>query len=603
MTTIDRKVGVLGGGQLGRMMAEAAARMGVKMTCLDPLGTASPTGMVCGSAVTGAFTDPAKIRELAEMVDVLTVEIEHVDAEGLAKVEKEAGAVIHPSPSTIALIQDKLLQKQHLSGVSGVALGEYCDIPDTAALLAAGERWGYPIMLKTRKNAYDGRGNLPVRSAAEAASAFTTLSNDGKAALYAEKWCDFEKELAVMVARSAGGRVEAYPIVETVQLDSMCHTVVAPAQVPRGAMAAAKEVAMKAIASLSGGGIFGVELFLTKDGGVLLNEIAPRPHNSGHYTMDGLCATDQFEQHLRCVLDLPLGSTEMRVPAAGMLNVIGTSDGLLATTSKPLNRALSMRNAHVHWYGKAPPKARRKMGHINVSGPSVAAVQAAIDALQKDEAGAAEEVNGVAVAAGGKRKRVSKKEGGAGATDAAAVASPAAIAAAEAAAAVPIVGIIMGSDSDLPTMKAAAEILDEFKVPYELTIVSAHRTPQRMYEYAQSASNRGLRCIIAGAGGAAHLPGMVAAITPLPVIGVPVKSSALSGNDSLLSIVQMPKGIPVATVAIGNAANAGLLAVRMLGMADHTLLDKMADYMSGQESTVLEKASRLEDVGYKGYEP
>ena len=601
MTTIDRKVGVLGGGQLGRMMAEAAARMGVKMTCLDPLGTASPTGMVCGSAVTGAFTDPAKIRELAEMVDVLTVEIEHVDAEGLAKVEKEAGAVIHPSPSTIALIQDKLLQKQHLSGVSGVALGEYCDIPDTAALLAAGERWGYPIMLKTRKNAYDGRGNLPVRSAAEAASAFTTLSNDGKAALYAEKWCDFEKELAVMVARSAGGRVEAYPIVETVQLDSMCHTVVAPAQVPRGAMAAAKEVAMKAIASLSGGGIFGVELFL-KGRRRPANEIAPRPHNSGHYTMDGLCATDQFEQHaLRARFAARLDGDARA--GGGMLNVIGTSDGLLATTSKPLNRALSMRNAHVHWYGKAPPKARRKMGHINVSGPSVAAVQAAIDALQKDEAGAAEEVNGVAVAAGGKRKRVSKKEGGAGATDAAAVASPAAIAAAEAAAAVPIVGIIMGSDSDLPTMKAAAEILDEFKVPYELTIVSAHRTPQRMYEYAQSASNRGLRCIIAGAGGAAHLPGMVAAITPLPVIGVPVKSSALSGNDSLLSIVQMPKGIPVATVAIGNAANAGLLAVRMLGMADHTLLDKMADYMSGQESTVLEKASRLEDVGYKGYEP
>merc|ERR1719499_2575631 len=130
----------------------------------------------------------------------------------------------------------------------------------------------------------------------------------------------------------------------------------------------------------------------------------------------------------------------------------------------------------------------------------------------------------------------------------------------------PRVGIIMGSDSDLPCMRAAAEVLEDFGVPFELSIVSAHRTPQRMFDYAKEAEARGLQCIIAGAGGAAHLPGMVAAMTPLPVIGVPVKSSMLSGNDSLLSIVQMPKGIPVATVAIHNAANAGLLAVRMLGM-------------------------------------
>lgn len=167
--------------------------------------------------------------------------------------------------------------------------------------------------------------------------------------------------------------------------------------------------------------------------------------------------------------------------------------------------------------------------------------------------------------------------------------------------AAPLVGIIMGSDSDLPTMRAAAEILEHFKVPFELTIVSAHRTPKRMFEYAQSASTRGLQCIIAGAGGAAHLPGMVAALTPLPVIGVPVKSSALSGNDSLLSIVQMPRGVPVATVAIGNAANAGLLAVRMLGMADRKLRAAMATFMAEEEATVLAKAAKLEKEGYAAY--
>ena len=159
----------------------------------------------------------------------------------------------------------------------------------------------------------------------------------------------------------------------------------------------------------------------------------------------------------------------------------------------------------------------------------------------------------------------------------------------------------MGSDSDLPKMKAACEILDEFKVPYEVTIVSAHRTPQRMYEYASSAASRKLKVIIAGAGGAAHLPGMVAAITSLPVIGVPVKSSALSGNDSLLSIVQMPRGVPVATVAIDNSANAGLLAIRILGTHDESLSKKVIEHQKSEKETVEEKARKLEDIGVEAY--
>jgi len=141
-----------------------------------------------------------------------------------------------------------------------------------------------------------------------------------------------------------------------------------------------------------------------------------------------------------------------------------------------------------------------------------------------------------------------------------------------------LVGIIMGSDSDLPTMQGAADILKEFGVPFELRVVSAHRTPHDMAQYAESAEGRGLRVIIAGAGGAAHLPGMVASLTNLPVIGVPVMSKALQGMDSLLSIVQMPAGIPVATMAIGNARNAGLLAVRILGVADASLRTGMQAY-------------------------
>jgi 5-(carboxyamino)imidazole ribonucleotide mutase len=144
----------------------------------------------------------------------------------------------------------------------------------------------------------------------------------------------------------------------------------------------------------------------------------------------------------------------------------------------------------------------------------------------------------------------------------------------------PLVGIVMGSDSDLPTMRGAAEICARFGVPHELRIVSAHRTPDDMAEYGRTAHTRGLRVIIAGAGGAAHLPGMLAAHTPLPVIGVPVMSEALRGLDSLLSIVQMPAGVPVATVAIGNARNAGLLAVRILAASDPTLRQRMLDYQA-----------------------
>ncbi len=165
----------------------------------------------------------------------------------------------------------------------------------------------------------------------------------------------------------------------------------------------------------------------------------------------------------------------------------------------------------------------------------------------------------------------------------------------------PLIGIIMGSDSDLPTMQAAIGICEQFEIPHEVEIVSAHRTPERMVEYAKTARTRGLKVIIAGAGGAAHLPGMVAALTPLPVIGVPVQTKTLQGIDSLYSIVQMPAGIPVATVAIGNATNAGLLAVQILAINEPELLDRVAAYRQSLQAMVLEKQAKLDRVGYKNY--
>ncbi len=163
------------------------------------------------------------------------------------------------------------------------------------------------------------------------------------------------------------------------------------------------------------------------------------------------------------------------------------------------------------------------------------------------------------------------------------------------------IGIIMGSDSDMPVMAKAAEILDQFGVDYEMTIISAHREPDEFFEYARTAEERGFKVIIAGAGMAAHLPGMCAAIFPMPVIGIPMHTSSLGGRDSLYSIVQMPSGIPVATVAINGGANAALLALKMLAISDAALLEKLKDYKDDLAEAVKDKAKKLEKNGYKEY--
>lgn len=167
----------------------------------------------------------------------------------------------------------------------------------------------------------------------------------------------------------------------------------------------------------------------------------------------------------------------------------------------------------------------------------------------------------------------------------------------------PTVSIIMGSDSDLPVMREAADILSEFSIPFEISIVSAHRTPDRMLAFAKEAHKRGIKVIIAGAGGAAHLPGMVASLSPLPVIGVPIKSSnSIDGWDSVLSILQMPGGVPVATVALNGAKNAGILAAQILGTSDKTIQEKMQAYKSSLRDKVLQKVEKLSEKGYDSYQ-
>lgn len=552
-------VGILGGGQLGRMMAQAAHRLGVRLTILDPKGEQSPAGQLCHESITGSFTDATAIRQLAAQVDLLTVEIEHVNAQVLMELEKE-GKTIHPSPETIRLIQDKYRQKEFLNQLE-IPVADSRLVETLEQVEDVAKEFGYPFMLKSRTFAYDGNGNAAVHSSDQIQSAWKKLKGQN-GMLYAEKWVPYTKELAVMIVRGKNNQVQAYPLTETVQQNNICHTVLAPAQVTSKIQLEAIEMSRKAVQHLKGCGIFGVELFLTADGQVLLNEIAPRPHNSGHYTIEA-CETDQFEQHLRAVTGMPLGSCELKVGAAMMVNVLGDPTEQEQTTYLPLQRALSIPGAGIHRYGKDGVRAGRKLAHITVTAPTLPQL---FDRVCHIDETYVERYRSKKIASNGAQ-----------------------------------VGIIMGSDSDLPCMKAAAQVLEQFDIPYELTIVSAHRTPVRMYEYATSASARGLRVIIAGAGGAAHLPGMVAALSPLPVIGVPVKTSTLNGQDSLLSIVQMPRGVPVATVAIGNAMNAGLLAIRILGLSDEKYERLMSEFMSDQEQNVKTKIDAMEEDGWSKY--
>ena len=563
------RVACVGGGQLGRMMALEAPRLGIAMKFLDPSGDQCPAAQVVPSSIVqGSLKDADKIRELAKDADVVTVEIEHVGVETLEALEKE-GVNVQPSGRVLGIIRDKHLQKEHFRSHC-IPLPPFRATPSKEAIKEIAYVLGLPLMLKSRKGGYDGRGNAVLKSASDAdiENALSQLgcgvSADSKLDLYAEGWIDFDSEVAVMVVRSSNGQdTDSYPAVNAIQQNSICRVVLAPARhVPAEIRNECERLAKAAIDSLGEGasGMFGVELFVTKDGKVLLNEVAPRPHNTGHYTQDA-CAVSQFENHLRGVCGLPLGSTKMIVEAAAMVNVLGASSGTEEDTLKSSNAAMSMPTAVVHWYGKGGCRAGRKMGHINLTGNSHAELDANLSELLALE--------GIPVSL--------MPDGRLDST--------------------PLVGVIMGSQSDLPTMNAAVDMLKKFGVPYEVDIVSAHRTPDKLMSYSRLAAGRGIRVIIAGAGGAAHLPGMVAAMTPLPVVGVPVKTSTLSGVDSLYSIVQMPRGVPVATVAIGNAMNAGLLAVRILSTSRADLRQKMEDYQAEMTEMVNDMSSKLTELG------
>jgi 5-(carboxyamino)imidazole ribonucleotide synthase len=355
-------LGIVGGGQLAKMTAQAAAQLGCKVVILERQ-TEFPAANVAARTLIGDWDDPDSLLDLAALVDVVTLENEFVDAGALAFLEQR-GHTLWPSSATMRLIQDKFVQKQTLAAAGlPVPLPRAVERMEDVAAVAC--EWGFPFLLKARRNAYDGKGNATVRSGTDIETAWRKLGGPSGNPLFAEQFCPFTHELAVIVTRSSSGAVVTYPVVETVQRDHICHLVRAPAPVAPEIAERAAELARRAVEAVSAVGSFGVEMFLTGAGQILVNELAPRVHNSGHYTIEA-CVCSQFENHVRAVLGWPLGSTEMVAPAAAMVNLLGGANG--AGAPMGLDKALAVAGAHVHIYGKTASAKGRKMGHVTAIG-------------------------------------------------------------------------------------------------------------------------------------------------------------------------------------------------------------------------------------------
>jgi len=355
------RLGIVGGGQLAKLTALAALDLGCEVSVLER-SAYSPAAPLSSHYAVGDWNDPETLLRLAERVDVLTLENEFVDATSLALVEGRGHTVL-PRARSIKLVQDKLVQKQTLRD-AGLPLPDFGPVKTPEAVAAAGDAMGWPLVLKARRNGYDGKGNATLEGPDDVAAAWARLGG-GERALYVESFCPFVMELATILTVGRDGRVASYPVVESEQLDHICHVVRAPAAVPTGIYRQAEEVAQRAVAAVGGGGSFGVEMFLMPDGRVLVNELAPRVHNSGHYTIEG-CATSQFENHVRAVLGLPLGSAELQARAAVMVNLLGAGRG--AGWPAGVSDALRIPGVHVHIYGKAESRPGRKMGHVTAIG-------------------------------------------------------------------------------------------------------------------------------------------------------------------------------------------------------------------------------------------
>jgi len=357
---MKKRIGIIGGGQLGKMMILEAKRLGFYVAILDPTPNC-PASSISDYQVVSAFDDPAGYRELSALVDVITYEFEHIHAPVLETLEKE-GHVIYPSVTSLKTIQNKYTQNQALHA-AGVPLPRFALVESVADIHNWGkpENFGYPLMLKATLGGYDGKGNALIPDAASAEAAFQSLGG-GARQVMVEEFVNFEREISILASRGIDGSRVIYPAAENHHRNSILDTTIVPARVSDEAVKKATEIASRVMEVFGGVGTFCVEMFVTKEGEVSVNEVAPRPHNSGHYTIEG-CLANQFENHIRAIVGLPFGSVELRCPTV-MVNLLGESDGV--TELVGLMEAYRDPDLKVHLYGKETSAVNRKMGHFTV---------------------------------------------------------------------------------------------------------------------------------------------------------------------------------------------------------------------------------------------
>jgi 5-(carboxyamino)imidazole ribonucleotide synthase len=358
---MKKTIGIIGGGQLGRMLTEAAHKLGFEVVVIDPTPNC-PAAQVGAHQIKALLTDKKAVQKLANKSDFITVEIEHIDTKSLQELE-ESGKMVNPRAQTLKIIQNKYEQKLFLQS-KGIAVADFADLVswDNAVNYL---RVNGSMYLKSKFNAYDGRGNWNINSISQLDK---TLTKDLAENFYIEKHITVQKEFAVMVAKDIAGNTISYPVTQSIHKRSICIETKTPAKLPSYILNRAQALAEKTVACFEGAGMYGVELFLVDLDTIIVNEVAPRVHNSGHYTLDG-CTVSQFEQHIRAISGMKLGDASLVVPAVSMINILGERNGPTKVTGVNLTKAIS--GVSVYMYGKSPTKIDRKMGHINAVGDTI----------------------------------------------------------------------------------------------------------------------------------------------------------------------------------------------------------------------------------------
>jgi 5-(carboxyamino)imidazole ribonucleotide synthase len=372
---ILNKIGVIGGGQLAWMMAIAAQQLEIDLTV--QAATAQETAsLATDRLVIGEIDDFSATSKLAAVSDVITFENEFVNLDQLSELES-TGIKFLPRLETLEILVDKYYQRQHLKQ-DHIPIPDFLVVNDAQELIEAGRILGYPSVLKIRRHGYDGKGTCVVKSESELIGAWTAM---GKAPGLLEAYVNFTAELAVIVARSESGEYAIYPVVETQQVEQVCRRTIAPARITPAVTAKVEAIAKTIVDSLDAVGVFGIELFLTDDGEVSVNEIAPRTHNSGHYTIEA-CQTSQFAQLLRAVSGMSLGDTHMTSANAIMVNLLGYETAT-CDYAEQRQRIAQLPNTYIHWYGKLTSNPGRKLGHVTVLADNYAQAEAIANQIEQ----------------------------------------------------------------------------------------------------------------------------------------------------------------------------------------------------------------------------